>query len=86
MRAVNPFLLAVVLLQLGLLVCVFICVYAKLLNGIVAMEMASAIAILSVALLAEAVGRPAWFDLALALALLSFPSGLVFLVFIERWQ
>jgi multicomponent Na+:H+ antiporter subunit F len=82
----NPFLIAVVLLQAGLLICGIICVYARLLNAIVAMEMASAIAILSVALLAEAVGRPAWFDLALALALLSFPSGLVFLVFIEKWQ
>lgn len=82
----HPFLLAVLILQLGLLICGAVCVYADLLNAMVGLEMASAIAILSVALLAEAMGRPAWFDLALALALLSFPSGLVFLVFIERWQ
>jgi multicomponent Na+:H+ antiporter subunit F len=82
----NLFLIAFVLLQAGLLICGIICVYARLLNAMVAMEMASAITVLSVALLAEAVGRPAWFDLALALALLSFPSGLVFLVFIEKWQ
>jgi multisubunit Na+/H+ antiporter MnhF subunit len=82
---VNIWLLAVALLQAGILLCGVVCVRSNLLRSVVAMEMASAIAVLSVVLLAEAVGRPAWFDLALALGLLSFPSSMVFLIFLERW-
>jgi multicomponent Na+:H+ antiporter subunit F len=81
----NVWLLAVGLLQAGIFLCGVVCVRANLLRSVVAMEMASAIAVVSVALLAEAVGRPAWFDLAIALGLLSFPSGMVFLIFLEQW-
>jgi multicomponent Na+:H+ antiporter subunit F len=35
--------------------------------------------------LAQAMSRPAFFDLALTLALLSFGGGLVFARFLERW-
>ncbi|MGH7905927.1 MAG: monovalent cation/H+ antiporter complex subunit F [Candidatus Binataceae bacterium] len=81
----NIWLLAAALLQAGLFICGFLCIRAKMLESVVAMEMASAITVISVALLAEGMGRPPWFDLAIALALLSFPSGMVILVFMERW-
>ncbi|HJU11457.1 MAG TPA: monovalent cation/H+ antiporter complex subunit F [Candidatus Binataceae bacterium] len=81
----NIWLLAAALLQAGIVVCGIVSVRSGLLRSLVAMEMASAIAVLTVICLAEAVGRPAWFDLAVALGLLSFPSGMVFLIFLERW-
>ena len=65
--------------------CGIVCVRSGLLRSVIAMEMASAIAVLRVALLGEAVGRPAWLDLALALVLLAFPSGMVFVIFLESW-
>jgi multisubunit Na+/H+ antiporter MnhF subunit len=83
---VNAWLLAAIVLQLGLLICGFVCLRCELVESIVAMEMSSIIGVMSIAVLAEAVGRPAWFDLALALALLSLPAGLLFLVFLERWR
>jgi multicomponent Na+:H+ antiporter subunit F len=83
---VNAWLLAAILLQFGLLICGLVCLHCTLAESIVAMEMSSIIGVISIAILAEAVGRPAWFDLALALALLSLPSGLLFVVFMERWR
>ena len=65
-----------------LLVCIFVCgvfsVTRGVFDAIVGMEMASGIGVLTIAIIAVAVGRPAWFDLALAMGLLSFPSGLLF--------
>jgi multicomponent Na+:H+ antiporter subunit F len=81
----NIWVLAVILFQAVIISCGFVAIRGKLLESIVAMEMASAVTVLSVALLAVGLGRPAWFDLALALALLSFPGGMVFLIFLERW-
>lgn len=83
---VNSWLWAVVALQTGLLACAVISVRHKLAESIVAMEMASLVGVLSIVLLAEGFGEPSWIDLALALALLSFPGALLFLAFFERWR
>jgi multisubunit Na+/H+ antiporter MnhF subunit len=83
---VNPWLLSVIVLQSGLIICAWICVRGTLPESIVAMEMSSLIGVISIAMLAEAVGRPAWFDLAIALALVSVPGALLFLAFLERWR
>jgi multicomponent Na+:H+ antiporter subunit F len=80
----NFWLLGVIVLEIGLIICGAVCVFARLGESLVAMEMSSAIGVFSVVLLAEGMGRPAWYDLALALAILSFPSGLVFLVLLRR--
>ncbi len=82
----NPWLLAVIALELGLVICTLVALRGTLPEGIVAMEVASCAGALAIAILAEAVGRPAWFDLALALALMSLPGALVFLTFVERWR
>lgn len=82
----NLWLLAVILLQLGLIICSLVALRGTLPEAIVAMEVSSVAGVLSIAILAEAVGRPAWFDLAIALALMSLPGALVFLTFMERWR
>ena len=51
----------------------------------VATQMGGLIAVLALLVLAQAMKRPSFYDLAVALALLSFPAGLMFAHFIERW-
>jgi len=51
----------------------------------IALQMSGLVAVLALLVLAQAMKRPSFFDLAVALALLSFPAGLMFAHFIERW-
>jgi multisubunit Na+/H+ antiporter MnhF subunit len=83
---VNPWLWAEIVLWTGLLACAVISLRGKLAESIVAMEMASLIGAIAIAMLSQGFGEPSWIDLALALALLSFPGGLLFLIFVERWR
>lgn len=53
--------------------------------ALVAFEFISAVAVLVLALLAQAFQRPSLFELAVVLAILMFGSGLVFVRVIERW-
>jgi multicomponent Na+:H+ antiporter subunit F len=52
---------------------------------LIGLEMAGMIISLLLVLLAEGMHRPPFYDLALAVALLSFGGGLVFARFLERW-
>ncbi len=52
---------------------------------LVGLEMAGMVATLLLVMLAQGMGRVNFYDLALALALLSFGGGLVFVRFLERW-
>lgn len=52
---------------------------------LVGLEMAGLIATLELILLAEGMHRVPFYDLALALGLLAFGGGLVFVRFLERW-
>ena len=54
-------------------------------DRVVALEMTAVCETLGLLVLAEAFERTYLFDLALALALLSFGAGLVFARFLERW-
>jgi multicomponent Na+:H+ antiporter subunit F len=54
-------------------------------DRLVGLELASVIVCLILLLVAEGLHRPSFFDLALALAMLSFAGGLVFARFLERW-
>jgi multicomponent Na+:H+ antiporter subunit F len=70
----------------GLLPCGWVCLRAKdPFDRLVALEMAAVIVTLALVLLAEAMQRPMFLDLALTQALLSFGGGLVFARFVERW-
>jgi multicomponent Na+:H+ antiporter subunit F len=82
---VNEWLLASLALLAGLVPCGLLCLRGDPINRLVGLEMAGTIDALVLMLLAEGFGRPIYFDLALALALLTFAGGLVFARFLERW-
>jgi multicomponent Na+:H+ antiporter subunit F len=81
----NEWVLAALALLAGLVPCGWLCLRGDPVNRLVGLEMAGIIDTLVLLLLAEAFHRQVYFDLALALALLSLASGLVFARFLERW-
>lgn len=74
---------------LGLLVaivpCLYVCGSKPPEDRLVALEFASCIVTLELMLMAEGFHRPAFYDLPLTLALLSFGAGMVFARFLQRW-
>ncbi len=76
---------AIVLIIGGLLPCGMVIARAPVMDRLVALEMAGTVSVLVVMMLAEAFRQPSFFDLALTLAFLSLPAGLVFALFFERW-
>ncbi|HVX87257.1 MAG TPA: monovalent cation/H+ antiporter complex subunit F [Phycisphaerae bacterium] len=49
------------------------------------LELASSVAIVALMMMAQGVARSSFFDIALALTLLSFGGGMVFARFVQRW-
>ena len=62
------------------------CVRARAMGALVALQLSSAVVVMTLLALAEGTGRPPFYDLALTLALLTLPGGLVFARFLERWE
>jgi multisubunit Na+/H+ antiporter MnhF subunit len=54
-------------------------------DSVVAYEFIAAVAVMVLALLAQAFARPSEFELPVLLALLLYGSGLVFVRVVERW-
>jgi multicomponent Na+:H+ antiporter subunit F len=82
---VNEFFVAALAMLAGLVPCGVVCLRGDPVNRLVGLEMAGTVDTLLLLLLAQAYHRPIYFDLALALALLSFAGGMVFARFLERW-
>jgi multisubunit Na+/H+ antiporter MnhF subunit len=82
---VNAWLIAATALALGFIPCAVVCLRREAMDGLAAVEMAGVLAIWIIVLLAEGSQRAILYDLALALAVLSFPAGMVFANFLERW-
>ena len=80
----NEFAVAALALLAGLVPCGVVCLRGDPLSRLVGLEMASVVDTLLL-LLAQAYDRAIYFDLALALTLLSFAGGMVFARFLERW-
>lgn len=85
MASVNHFMIAAVALLACYLPCGWVVVTAKTMERLAALQASVIIAVLEIMLLSEAFAQPSFIDLALALALLSFPATLVFTYIIERW-
>lgn len=82
----NAWLASALALSLGLIPCAAVSLRAQdVMDRLAALEMASVLVSLVLVLLAEAMQRPLFLDLALTQALLSFGGGLVFARFLERW-
>ncbi len=84
MAAVNIWFLATILLLLGFIPCGICMRRGSPGDRLVALEMCGILAILILLLLAQGTQRPSFDDLAVTLALLSFPGGLVFARLMER--
>lgn len=85
MAAVSAWLIACLVLALVLAGCTGVILRARGLGTmLVATQLAGAIAVLILLSLSVALQRPAFLDLALALALLSVPAGLMFAYFIQH--
>lgn len=57
----------------------------ELLGALAALQTAQVCSVMALMCLAEGLGQPSFLDLAVALALLAAPGGLVFARFLERW-
>jgi len=81
----NVWLIAALVLLVGFVPCLVVLWREPVADALVALNLGGTLATLEIVLLAEGFRRPELFDLALALALLSFAGGLVFARFLERW-
>ena len=82
----NAWLAGALALCAGLVPCAMVCLRERdPIVRVVALEMAAVLVTLALVLLAEAMQRTLFLDLALTQALLSYGGGLVFARFLERW-
>ena len=81
----NAWMLASIALLFALVPCGIVALRGSAMRRLLGLEMAGIIAVLDLLLLAQAFGNANFYDLALALGLLSFGGGLVFVRFLERW-
>jgi multicomponent Na+:H+ antiporter subunit F len=81
---VNPFLLAATVLMLGLVPCGIVCVRGRLMDAVVALELAGSVMVTILICLAEGFERPSYFNLPVVCALLVWVDGLIFARFLGR--
>lgn len=81
----NFWLWGAVALLAALVPCLYVCAFKPAEERLVGLEFASCIVTLELMLMAEGFHRPAFYDLPLTLALLSFGAGMVFARFLQRW-
>jgi multicomponent Na+:H+ antiporter subunit F len=82
---VNAWLLASLVLLVGLVPCGMVCTRGSPVDRLVGLELAGTVDTLILLALAEGFHQAIFFDLAVVLAILSFAGGLVFTRFLERW-
>ena len=80
----NPWLIAATVLLVTLLVPLWVCLRAPLMDALVALQLTSVIQTTVLLLLAEGFHRTALFDPAFVLALLTFTGALVYARLLER--
>jgi multicomponent Na+:H+ antiporter subunit F len=81
----NAWLIAATCILPGLVPCAVVMLRGEIVEALVGLQMAGILETVVVLLLAEGDRQPAFFDLALVLALLSLAGGLVFARMLERW-
>jgi multisubunit Na+/H+ antiporter MnhF subunit len=81
----NIWIAAAIALALGLGLCGLAIARSPTMGRLPALQVASTITILILLLIARGVSQSSFCDLSLALALMSFPTGLLFAHFYERW-
>ncbi len=82
----NAWLIAAAALLFALVPCGIACFRGTAMERVLGLEMAGIVDCLILLLLAQGFNNPNFYDLAVALALLDFGGGLVFVRFLERWM
>jgi multisubunit Na+/H+ antiporter MnhF subunit len=85
MADLNPWLIAATVLILGLIPCGVVIARKSAADGLAALQLAGILTTLATLLLAAGFHRPTVADISMALALLTYPSSLLFAHFLERW-
>jgi len=86
MAAVNPFLAATIALLPALAVPLWFAQRNSLADRLVAVQLATIITSVALALMSFAFDQPSLVDLPLTLAFLSLPGTLLLAIFLERWM
>jgi multisubunit Na+/H+ antiporter MnhF subunit len=82
---VNAWSIAAVVLVLGLIPCAVVCLRERIVDAVIALQVANALTASVLLVMAVAAERSPYADVALVFAVLALPSGLVFVRFLERW-
>ncbi len=80
----NDWLIAALILSVGLVPCGIVCFRSSVLDSVVGLQLAGGVTASMILLLSVGSGRSPYADVALLLAILSFAGGLVFVRFLER--
>lgn len=81
----NAWLVAAISLAFGYIPCGIVVTRARVLDRLVASQMAGLLTVLELEMFAQAFSEAFYMDLALAVALLSLPAGIAFAYFYARW-
>ncbi len=85
MADLNLWLVAAMSLLLALMPCLVVILRGRMASGLAAFQLAGTVTILVLLLLAVGLHHAIVADIPLALAVLSFPSCILFAHFLERW-
>lgn len=81
----NVWFAAALCMLAGLVPCLVVAVRGRTVDALVAMQIATALAVLVLLLIEQGLQRQTFFDVSLALAVLGFPSALLFVRVYRRW-
>ncbi len=81
----NLWFAASLVLMAGLVPCAVVALRGRTIDALVALQIATALTILVLLLIEQGLQRQSFFDVSLALAVLSFPSTLLFARVYRRW-
>ncbi|HZO95250.1 MAG TPA: monovalent cation/H+ antiporter complex subunit F [Candidatus Baltobacteraceae bacterium] len=81
----NVWYAASIAMLLCLIPCVVVAVRGRAIDALIALEVATALGVIALLLLEQGMQRQTFFDVSLALAVLAFPSTLLFARFYRRW-
>ncbi len=81
----NIWLLAAIGFASVTVPCGVVVIRGRLMDALVALQFATLVLVLALTAMAIGIHRPSFFDIALTLALLSYPASLLFAHFMERW-
>jgi multisubunit Na+/H+ antiporter MnhF subunit len=80
----NQWLVAALALVVGLGLCTAAALFADLVTAVIALEVGGVVAVTTLLVLAEAMHRQSFVDLALVAVVLALPGALIFVRLLER--